>query len=282
MDWVDFGITWFCVTLWYLLRSGRAPDRLTDQGVGGTPATDSRSRFWTAVTICFLILTLRSGIYWYKALRLDWVPHLNLGVIVLPFPCYTMESVATYSFLSFALAWGISMCWGLGLTLLGGKKAAETALGKQIQAAIGWPARWPWPLRILIPLAIVVCGWRVLLPVLVHRSLHPPIPQNQWMWQLAGVMGLLCLWHLQVPLPIVLWTDGFRRAFLVGGTHFLDYIDQIGARLQGLWRWVPLQIGWIPLGPFVIGTLFGVLLWGEWYGIQQLYQLLLRSYGLGM
>ena len=78
-----------------------------------------------------------------------------------------------FSALSFARVVAVYYLWLLLLSMVNRAEAEAGPVQKLVRLHLGWVDRWPWPLKLLLPLLLGSLAWLALHPLLVRMSLTP-------------------------------------------------------------------------------------------------------------
>jgi uncharacterized protein YggT (Ycf19 family) len=277
MSLIDFILNLAGLLLWLNWLSLRF-DPLTRPAaatLAGTlrKADNTRRRRWTLAAALAGLLLARALVYWHIGSAVNRPVSLRLGVITLSFPCDFLERMLMFSALSFMTILAGFYIWLLLLSFLGGRGGESDPFLRLARAHLGVVVRWPWPVRLILPVAVVALLWLALSPALAGMHIVPPPLSWTHRLQQAALLGLgACLaWKYLIAGLLVLH---ILNSYVFLGNHpFWTFITMAARSLLKPFGRLPLQLGRVDFAPLVV--LAVVFLLAE-YGGQSLTQLYAR------
>jgi len=251
-DLIDLLLNLACLLLWFSWRSMRLDplSRTSAATLVGTlrQAEPRRSKSWYFLAALPLVLLARALIYWQIGAAVNWMARLQLVSITLTFRSDFISRMILFSFLSFALVLAIFYFWLLFLSLVNGM-ASDDPVQKIVSAQLGAVDRWPWPIKLLMPLLLVGFLWLALNPLLVWLDLIPrPLSIAARLGQ-AALVGLApyLTWKYLIAGLLALY---LLSSYLYFGNHPLwTFVSVTGGRLLAPLRWARLRAGKIDFTP---------------------------------
>lgn len=263
MDWVDHLLNFAGLLLWlgfrgvgFEGRNQRLPASRVPSGAAGAQAP-----FALALLV---LLAGRSWVYWRAGTQLDWVPHLNLGVVAVPFNSALWSRMIGYSVASFAVAWATFHCCLNCLSILTHASRGTNPWAAGVARQLGVYARLPAFLKVLVPWGLVAGGWVLAVPALVHMNVALPPAAPAVVWQQGLVLGAMTLlvWKF-VLIPVLLVYQWQNYAYLGRGA-WIDFVKLTGARALRPVGWLPLRLGQLDLTPACLAVaILGLTWWGQ-------------------
>jgi len=252
---IDFILNLAALLLWFNWRAARI-DLLataTPSTLAGTlrrAGKTSFTRWQLPVAIAGLIL-LRAIFYWLigSAGPASWVGTLDVGVIAVPFRSDMFQRMLFYSALSFGVALTVFLIW---LLLLSSVKPANTevdALRGLLRLQLGRVDRWPWGIKLLLPLLVVTALWWLVSWPLTYGGMLPPPSSVAQRTEQALLVGLGSYLSVKVLIGGALALN-FVSSYVFFGRHpFWQQLDEIARRLLAPLRRLPLRLGKVDFAP---------------------------------
>ena len=156
-----------------------------------------------------------------------------------------------FSGLSFAATLGVSYLWLLLLSIVNGRKGESDPLQKLVRLHLGRAGRWPWPVKVLLPLLVSLACWYLLSLLLARLGNIPPAASKTHRLEQAVVVGLgsYLSWRYLIGGLLALHLVGSYVYF--GDQPFWSFITLTGRNLLTPLRWVPLRLGKVDFTPLV-------------------------------
>jgi uncharacterized protein YggT (Ycf19 family) len=260
---VDFILNLAGLLLWFNWRSvhfdplgKRTPATLIGTLRRAEPKHWQRWHWLAAISGLLLV---RALFYWQigSASRPVWAGTLNLGVIAPSFLSNSFGRMCLFSVLSFGLTLVVFYLWLLLLSILAGPEPIHGLVRIQLGAV----DRWPWWLKLLLPLTATALIWWLASWLLEWRGLIPkPISTTHRIGQslLIGLSSYL-VWKYVIGVLLALhWLN----SYVYFGWHpFWHYANTTAATLLNPLRRVPLRTGRVDFAP-VAGIVLVFLLAG--------------------
>jgi uncharacterized protein YggT (Ycf19 family) len=263
MGLIDFILNLAGLLLWLKWRSMRFDPlgKRTPATLIGTlrRAEPQRLRHWHLLAAVGGLLLLRAGLYWQigSASKPVWAGTLDLGIITLSFLSDSFGRMLSLSVFSFGVMLGIFYLWLLLLSLLSGPEPVHGLVRMQL-GAVG---RWPWWLKLFLPLAATALLWWVASWWLVWlRILPQPISAAHRIVQslLIG-LGSYFAWKYVIGALLALH---LLNGYVYFGKHpFWNYVSATAQKLLKPLKKIPLRTGKVDFAP-VIGIVLVFLLAG--------------------
>lgn len=276
MSLIDFILNLAGLLLWLNWRAGSL-----DQFGRGAPATlagairraePSKARRWPFLVALALLLLLRGFLYWQIGPTVDWVPNLRLGAIALYFRSDQVGRMLLFSVTSFLFVLAIFHIWLLLLSLVNGRTADADPVQRLVRVQLGAVDRWPWPIKLLLPILVVTMLWLMLHPLLAPLTdVRPTASAAQRLEQGAIIaLGAYLSWKYLIG-GLLLFC--LLTTYIYLGEHPIwGFVALTGRNLLRPLRYLPLQIGRVDLAPVLgIAIVFFGARFGE-QGLTLLYQ----------
>ena len=245
------------VLLWLNWRSVRF-----DPLVKSTPATlagtlrraePRRLKSWHLLAGLGGLLLVRAVLYWYLGSAVDWTPRFHLGGvdIVIPFRSDSWWRMSLFSCLSFAATLGTCYLWLLLLSIVNGRRTESAPLQKLARMHLGRIDRWPWPVKVLLPLVVSLACWYLLSLLLARLGNIPLAASRTHRLEQAVVVGLgsYLSWRYLIGGLLALHLVG--SYVYLGDQPFWSFIALTGRNLLTPLGWIPLRLGKVDFTPLV-------------------------------
>jgi uncharacterized protein YggT (Ycf19 family) len=243
----------------------------SDPFVKGAPTTlagtvrraePRRMKGWHLLISLAALLFLRAVLYYLLGSAFNWTAHLHLNVISLAFRSDSLARMLLFSILSFGLVLAILYLCLLLLSLVNGRTPEADPLQKLVRLQLGPIDRWPWPVRLVLPLLIAVPLWLALSSLLVRQRIIGLTPMRLRVEQgLVVGLGAYLPWTYLITGVVALY---ILASYIYFGNHsFWFYLEATGRNLLAPLRRLPLRLGKIDLAPFLLIVAAGL---GGWFG----------------
>lgn len=272
MDWVDHLLNLAGLLLWLGFRGVGFERPGRNLAARTLPRPPARFR-WSFGLLLVVLLTVRSWIYWRAGTQLDWVPRLNLGVIAIPFNSAILSRMALFSAASFLVAWGIFHCGLSYLSLVSHADRQKNPWAAGVARQLGWYARLPGFLKVLVPWLLAATAWYVAQPGLAALGVALPARMPAALGQQAATFGAMTLLSWKFALVPVLLLYFIQPHTHLGRSPLLDFVKQCATRTLRPFAWFPGRLGEIDFTPALVAAL---VLAGTWWGQLQLEALFRR------
>jgi len=214
-------------------------------------ADASRPKGWRFLASLAALVFCRTWLYWQLGAALNWTPQLRLGAIVLAFRSDLFARMLIFSALSFALVLAMFYLCLLLFSLLNGRTAEADPLLKLVRLHLGLVDRWPWPVKLLLPLVSAVPLWFILSWPLARLNIIDPAPPGVRVEQ-AVVLGLGAYLAWKFPLGILLALYVLVTYVYLGKHNCWDFINQTARNLLAPLRRLPLHLGKFDFAPLLV------------------------------
>jgi uncharacterized protein YggT (Ycf19 family) len=276
MSLLDLILNIACVLLWLNWRSVKLDPFLDRRPVtlAGTlrRAEPPKLRGWYFLIALIALLFGRAVLYWQLGSAVNWTPRLQLISITVSFRSDFPSRMYLFSFLSFALTLGIFYLWLLFLSLVNGKQPEPDPVQRLLGAQLGPAERWPWLVKLVLPLLLSALLWLSFNPLLARLDLVPRPPSKIARFEQAAIIGLggYLTWKYLIIAFLGLYV---LSSYVYLGPHpWWNFVALTGRRLLAPLRWMPLQVGKVDFAPVVaIALVFFLAELGE-RGLTALYR----------
>ncbi len=220
--------------------------------IGTVRSTEPRKTArWHFPLVLLALLLVRAWLYWHIGPLVDWTPALNLGVISISFRSDYFLRVVLFSILSFAAVLAVFYLWLLLFSIINTGKADDDSVQRLVRLHLGWFDRWPWPLKLLLPLLVTALFWLGLDPLLCRMQILPPSASFLHRLEQAATLGLgvYFLWKYLIVGILILF---LLNSYVYLGNHPIwSFLALSGRNLLAPIRRLPLRIGKLDLAPII-------------------------------
>ncbi len=255
MALIDFILDLAALLLWLNWRSVHF-----DPLVKPSPATlvgtlkraePSRLKRWHFLTAVLLLLLFRGWLYWQIGAAVDWTPTLKLGAISMSIRSDLLSRAMLFSALSFCATLVVFYLWLLFFSVVNGDGEEADPLQKLVRLHLGWIERWPWPIKLLLPLLVVALLWYGLNPLLTRWEIIPSAASAAHRLEQAGAIGLgvYLAWKYLITGLLLLY---LLNSYVYLGNHaFWNFLTVTGRNMLAPFRVLPLRLGKIDFAPLL-------------------------------
>jgi uncharacterized protein YggT (Ycf19 family) len=177
-----------------------------------------------------------------------------------------------FSVLSFGETLGVFYLWCLLLSLVNGRVTENDSLQRLVDLHLGRLGRWPWPIRLIVPLMVMMLLWMGAAWLLSHWSIIPGgVPHLHRLGQ--GVvlgLGAYLTWKFVIGAFLILFVLSSYIYF--GNQPFWNYIALTGRNMIRPFDSIPLRIWKIDFAPLVTMALVFVASYYAQWGLEVLYR----------
>jgi uncharacterized protein YggT (Ycf19 family) len=232
-------------------------------------AEPRRMKGWHLLISLAALLLLRAVLYWLLGSASNWTAHLHLNVISLAFRSDSLVRMALFSVLSFGVVLAVVYLCLLLFSLVNGAPAADP-LQKLVRLQLGSIDRWPWPIRLLLPLLLALPSWLGLSLLLVRQRIIGLAPMRLRVEQgLVIGLGAYLPWAYLVASVLALY---LLASYIYFGNHPLwIFIEATGRNVLAPLRRLPLRLGKIDFAPLLLMAAAGLAGWFGGNGLTWLY-----------
>jgi uncharacterized protein YggT (Ycf19 family) len=223
-------------------------------------AEPNRLRRWQVLIALGLLLTLRAVLYWQLGPAADWMPKIDLLVVVLPFRISVFGVALLYSLASFVRALAVLYFWFLALAFINRGMEESEPLHKLVRLQLGRLARLPRLAQFFIPIVVVTLGWAVLHPLLVRANVATATGSWAHLLEQGLLVSAALYLSLKYLLPLCLLVHLVISYVYVGRSPIWDYVSATSQRLLMPFHRLPLRVARIDFGPLIAAVLILVLL----------------------
>ncbi len=212
-------------------------------------AEPSAFKRWYLLALLPGLLLARAWLYRQIGPAVDWNPSLHLGPIAISFRSDFLERMIVFSLLSFAISLAIFYLCLLLLSLANGKEVDGGPFHRLTRLHLGPIDRWPWGLKLALPLVLTALFWLMLQPALVGLRIVPQTLSLRHSLEQAVVIGLgsYLLWKFMLLGFLAL---ALLSSYVYLGNHwFWSFVSLTGRNMLSPLRWLPLRLGKVDLAP---------------------------------
>jgi hypothetical protein len=255
MGLIDFILNLAGVLLWLNWLSIRFDPfaKTTPATLAGTlrRAEPYRIKRWYLLASLAALLLLRAVLYWQIGAAVNWTPHLHLGGldIAIPFRSDNGWRMLLFSGLSFGAMLGLCYLWLLLLSLVNRRAPDNDPLQKLVRLHLGRVDRWPWLVKLLLPMLISFMVWEILGLLLSRLSIIPHPASGTHRLEQAVVIGLGSYLSWKYLMGGLLALHLVSSYVYLGEQSLWSFISLTGRNLLVPLRWVPLQVGKVDFAP---------------------------------
>lgn len=184
-------------------------------------------RPWLSLGGLLLLLVLRAFLYHSIGSAMNWTALIDLGAITLPFRTDYLGRAMLFSFISFALALGAVYSGLLLIAAVDGAVPPEHPVKRFVRAQLGWLARLPAPVLLLLPLVVCTLAWAGLSPLLSWLEMLPAGRPPAHSWAQGALLGLgsYLVWRWAL---VGLFAAHLLNAHVYLGDHAIwDYLTRV-------------------------------------------------------
>jgi uncharacterized protein YggT (Ycf19 family) len=253
MGVVDFILNlvglWFWLN-WRSIRYASAALPISTPLLATLKPTESRPRRrWGSLAALGVLLLFRSVLYRQVGAAANWLPHLRLGVLSLPFDSQSPGRMLLFSLLSFGMVLSLFYLWLMVLSLVNRNAPDNDVMHRLVRFQLGWLDRWPPAVKLLLPPAVAGLFWFALAPLFTELSILPPAESIWHLLAQALVMGLATLLAWKFLIAAVLGLHLLISYVYLGQSPLWHYVTMTARRLLVPLTWIPLRIGRIDFAP---------------------------------
>ena len=218
-------------------------------------AGEPRKRRWVFGASLVLLLVARAFFYWQIGAGVNWTPKLNLGAITLSFPLSFRGDffglMLLYSLISFMVVLTGFYLWLLLLSFLSNRGNEPGPFFRLVQVHLGPVARWPWPMRLLLPWAGVALLWLMVNPLLVRMQIVPPPVSWGHRLEQGAILGVSSLLVWQYLIGGLLALHILNSYVYLGRHPFWNFVTLAAGSLLKPLRRLPMRVDKVDLSPLL-------------------------------
>jgi uncharacterized protein YggT (Ycf19 family) len=263
MSAIDFILNLAGLLLWVNWRSMRLSRlvKAAPVSLAGTvrPAAAPRFKGWEYLVVLAALLLLRAWLYQQVGAAADWIPKLDVGLIVLPFRSDQGLPVLLFSVLSFIRVWILFHFW-LGALALFNRRLGETdPVQKLIRLHLGRIAHWHWLVQTSLILLLVGLIWAGVNPLLWHLEITSRVRTPALLAEQCAFVAVALLFSLKFLVPAVLLVYFLTSYVYLGSNPLWEFIGAAARTVLAPLGGLPLRVGKLDLAPLV-GVILVLLL----------------------
>jgi uncharacterized protein YggT (Ycf19 family) len=265
MSWIDFILNIAGLLLWL---NWRAVPPLTAAPAGAAePALPRRAdpprARWRYLLGLLALLVGRAVFYWQAGSSLKWDPIIPFSFTSLAFRSDLPGRMVLFSFLSFGATLGFFYLCLLLLSWVNAPVSDADPAQRLVRLHLGSLERWPWLLKMLLPLVVTTALWCALNPLLLWIEMVPPVSNWQLLAQ-GAVIAVAVYFTLRFLVLGFLALYVLNSYIYLGNSPLLNYVNTTSRGLLRPLRWLPLRIGRVDLTPLAAIALV-ILAWWLWH-----------------
>jgi hypothetical protein len=276
MSLIDFILNLVALFLWLSWRSFGA-----DPLIHSTPATlagtlrraePRRLKGWHFLAGLVALLVLRAWLYWQIGPSVNWTPKIRLVAIALSFRSDFLDRMLLFSGLSFTLTLALLYLLLLLLSLATGPSLELNAFQRFLRTQLGFVHSWHALAKSFLPLAVGMCGWLLINPLLTRLNIIPPPVSGTQRVEQALLIGLGSYLAWKYLIVAILLLSLLSSYVYLGNHWFWNFVSLSSRNLLAPIRWIPLRLGKVDFTPLA-GVII-VLILGEFgeRGLVRLYE----------
>jgi uncharacterized protein YggT (Ycf19 family) len=212
-------------------------------------AGPERSRRWPYLAGLIALLLLRAPAYGALGPGLHWVPYLDLRVMALPFRSDLPGRMLAFSLLSFLRLISISYLWLLLLSVLYPRSSTAFGAATLLRAYLGAVDAWKWPLKLLLPLPLIVVFWCAWHPVLLSLRIVAPVSSFNLLLQQGVVLGLTAFLAWKPLVLGLLFLHVLNSYIHLGTSAIWPFINGCSKQLLHPLSRLPLRLNQVDFSP---------------------------------
>jgi uncharacterized protein YggT (Ycf19 family) len=257
----DFILNLVGLLLWLRWRSLTLASRqTTNSAPAGAATTSTTADAWGCLVGLAGLLVLRAWFYRQLGTSIDWVPKLDLGLIVLPFRSDRFHPILLFSALSFARVWILFYFWLAVLALCQNREHEPQPILKWVRLHLGWVGRKHWSIQATVLLGLVALGWLSAYPLLAHLDIVGPASSPLALAGQCLLVAFSLLFSLKLLLPVLLLVYFLTSYVYLGKSPWWDFVGASARVLLIPLKRLPLRAGRLDLAPLVAVILLLLLL----------------------
>lgn len=253
MALIDFTLNVACLLLWLNWRfipfdplGKGSPTTLAGTLRRTVPQQLKRWHFLLALAA---LLYFRALLYWQVGAAVGWTPNLRLGAIAIAFRSDFVGCMLLFSIFSFVVTLAVFYFGLLFLSSVNGSEPDVDQWQRLGRLHLGRIDRWPWPIKLVLPLLVVSLLWLVVNPILARLNIVPPALSATHRLEQAVVIGLgaYLSWKYLIGGLLALYL--LNTYVFLGQQTFWTFVGVIGRKLLIPLRWLPLRLGKADFAP---------------------------------
>jgi uncharacterized protein YggT (Ycf19 family) len=212
-------------------------------------AEPRRVKRWYLLAALAGLLLLRALFYWQIGSAVNWTANLKLVSISPPFSSDFFSRMLLFSILSFGLTLGVFFLGLLFLSCFDRRGPETDPLQKLTRLQLGRVGRWPWPVKLALPLlAGTVLWWLLSWPLERWGIIPRPVSQAHRLEQ-AVLIGLGSYLAWQYLIAGLLALHLVNNYVYFGNHLFWNCVNGTARAILAPLRPVPLHVGRVDFAP---------------------------------
>jgi len=206
---------------------------------------------WYYLGSLVVLLIFRGFIYWQVGEKWNWNPSIDLTAIQLIFRSDRAVAIFVFSVISFLGSLGIFYFYLLFFSIVNQSLPENDPQQRWIRFYLGWVARLPAVLKLILPGFLIAIIWLVVHPILVRGDWVPHSKSTGELLEQSLLIGatVYLLWKYLIVGLLLLHVVNSYVYF--GNLPVMHYVKVTAQRLLWPLDKLPLKLGRIDLGPFV-------------------------------
>ena len=263
MALIDFILNLAALLLWFNWQAARQDPlaTATPSTLAGTLRRAGKTSYtgWHLPAAIASLVLVRALFYWLIGGAVNWTGLLDAGVIVVPFRSDRFGRMLLYSILSFAVALTGFFIWLILLSSLKPTTTDDDSLRGLLRSQLGRVERWPWGIKLLLPLWGVTGLWWLVSWLLTYGGILPPSGSVLQRTEQALLVGLGSYLTGKVLIGGALALQVVNSYVYFGRHPFWQQLDEIARHLLAPLRRLPLRVARVDFAP-VLGIVLVLLI----------------------
>ena len=146
---------------------------------------------------------------------------------------------------------GVTYLWLLLMSLANGREAEPDPVQRMVRMHLGMVDRWPWPVRLSVPVLVAGLFWVGLSPLLAKWKIVPPPVSISNLLEQAGALGLAAYltWKYLLAGVLALY---LLSSYVYLGHHALwNFLALTGKNILAPIRFIPMRFGKLDVAPIL-------------------------------
>jgi uncharacterized protein YggT (Ycf19 family) len=235
MSVVDFILGLATLLLWLNWRSLRFDPiaRRKPATLLGTlrPASAGERRQWLTLAAVPGLLIARALLYWQIGAPTDWVPRLDLGMVVCVFRADRFDYALLFSVVSFLRLAVIAYIWLVAVCIINQGPVEPDPMLKLIRLQVGRLSRAPLVVQIVVPLLVTMGLWALLHPLLSRTGVLEPLRSGPQLLKQSLLIAAGAVTTLKYLLPMLLLLHMASTYIYFGNSPLWEFVSNTAKRL---------------------------------------------------
>jgi uncharacterized protein YggT (Ycf19 family) len=253
MSLIDAILNFAGLLLWFNWRSIRM-DPLARRRPATLAGTLKSTRHGTAAGWPFLaaltvLLAVRAVIYWQLGASVDWLPRLDMGLVVLAFPIDGLTNALLFSAVSFLRLGVVAFFWLLVIGILTRRVEEPDPILKLVRIQLGRIWRLPVWAQLAITPVLTICLWAALRPVLSGAGVVGEGQSSLQVLQQGVLLFGALVASLKLLLPLILLLYMLSIYVYLGNNPVWAFVTSVSRGLLAPFRREKLRSSKLDFAP---------------------------------